>query len=382
MIENNVINEILGGIAEDLWHYLSRTDKAIVMYGMGNGADKIISVCERYGIEISDFFASDDFVRGQKFHEKTVLKYNDICSKYKNGFIILVSFGSSLPEVIEKIYELAEYNELYIPDVPVCISENDKEIQVFDLNYFREHENEIEKARSLLTDKESVAVFDNVIRFKLTGNPKFLKESVCSDENFYAGLNFEKYNTIMDLGAYRGDTAAEFIKKCPALKTIIAVEPDFRNFKKLEVFASEFNEADINLKIICENKAAYDRECIMEFAVSGNRNSSISGGSYKNKTAEIVCDSPDNIAVRNLGEDVRVDFIKYDVEGAESRALYGSEHLISKSPDLLVSAYHKNEDIFALINQIHEQNKAYKFYMRRKNCIPAWEINLIATSDL
>ena len=39
-------------IKNDLWQYLARTNKKIVMYGMGNGADKILTVCERYGIEI------------------------------------------------------------------------------------------------------------------------------------------------------------------------------------------------------------------------------------------------------------------------------------------------------------------------------------------
>ena len=58
---------------KDLWTYLSETEKKIVMYGMGNGADKIISICERYGIEICDFFASDGFVRGHTFHGKRVL---------------------------------------------------------------------------------------------------------------------------------------------------------------------------------------------------------------------------------------------------------------------------------------------------------------------
>ena len=52
----------------DLWSYLRRTDKKILMYGMGNGADKILNICERYGIEICDFFASDGFVRGHQFH--------------------------------------------------------------------------------------------------------------------------------------------------------------------------------------------------------------------------------------------------------------------------------------------------------------------------
>ena len=60
----------------DLWHYLKTADKPILMYGMGNGADKILKVCESYGIEIADFFASDGFVRGHSFHGKVVLSYS------------------------------------------------------------------------------------------------------------------------------------------------------------------------------------------------------------------------------------------------------------------------------------------------------------------
>ena len=37
----------------DLWHSLASTDKTVVMYGMGNGADKILGVCEKFNIEIT-----------------------------------------------------------------------------------------------------------------------------------------------------------------------------------------------------------------------------------------------------------------------------------------------------------------------------------------
>ena len=57
----------------DLWSYLQKTDKKIVMYGMGNGADKILEICSRRSIEVADFFASDGFVRGHSFHVKRVL---------------------------------------------------------------------------------------------------------------------------------------------------------------------------------------------------------------------------------------------------------------------------------------------------------------------
>ena len=42
-----------------MWNYLKLKNKPIVLYGMGNGADKILAVCDAKGIEIQDFFASD-----------------------------------------------------------------------------------------------------------------------------------------------------------------------------------------------------------------------------------------------------------------------------------------------------------------------------------
>ena len=66
----------------DLWSYLQNTDKTVVMYGMGNGADKILAVCGRYGIEVADFFASDGFVRGHMFHGKRVLSFGEIKERY------------------------------------------------------------------------------------------------------------------------------------------------------------------------------------------------------------------------------------------------------------------------------------------------------------
>jgi DNA replication and repair protein RecF len=72
----------------DLWQYLARTDKQIVMYGMGNGADKILSVCQRYGIVVRDFFASDGFVRGQVFHGKRVCSFAEVLERARQKDIV------------------------------------------------------------------------------------------------------------------------------------------------------------------------------------------------------------------------------------------------------------------------------------------------------
>ena len=107
-------------MSKDLWTYLALSSKVKVVYGMGNGADKILGICEQYGIEIADFFASDGFVRGHSFHGKVVLSYSEAKAKYgAENMIVLLSFASSLPDVLANIYRIADECELYAPDVPV-----------------------------------------------------------------------------------------------------------------------------------------------------------------------------------------------------------------------------------------------------------------------
>ena len=163
-------------IEKDLWEYLAATDKTIVMYGMGNGADKILAACEEKGVTVSDFFASDGFVRGHCFHGKTVKSWSEIKEIYgAEKVIVLLSFGSSRPEVLENILRIASEAELYAPDVPAFGD------GLFDRAFFEAHRAEIEGAYALLSDEESKRIFENVLRFKLTGDIQFLLRAIlCS----------------------------------------------------------------------------------------------------------------------------------------------------------------------------------------------------------
>jgi len=87
-------------LEQSLWKYLKSTDKPIVLYGMGNGADKIISVLESYGIPFKGIFASDGFVRNKTFHGFKISSLKEL-EDTLGDMIILLCFGSERPEVIE-----------------------------------------------------------------------------------------------------------------------------------------------------------------------------------------------------------------------------------------------------------------------------------------
>ena len=348
----------------DLWQYLAATDKPIVMYGMGNGADKILAVCERYGIEVRDFFASDGFVRGHSFHGKQVMHYADMVEKYGAGqFIVLLSFASSLPDVLAVFDRIASETELYAPDVPVC-GEN-----LFDLAFYRAHLPELEQVEQLLADEESRKILHSVISYKITGDIRYLRAAESDPEHVMTELlTPEQYRSYADLGAYNGDTIRALLPYAPQLARVYAMEPDRRNFRKLEAYAAEETRCEVK----CFAAGAWSHHDVLPFDASGNRNAGLHGKAAKTIDTEVN-------ALDNVLAGAPVDYIKYDVEGAEHEALIGStQTILTHRPHLLVSIYHRSEDLFALPLQLYAIRPDYKLYLRRFPYVPAWDLNLYA----
>lgn len=355
-------------IKADLWHYLQGVGRPIVMYGMGNGADKILRVCERYGIEVADFFASDGFVRGHSFHGKVVLSYSAMKEKYVGqNPIILLSFASSRPEVLELFRRVGAEFEFYAPDVPVFGD------VLFNMEFFEANRARFEAVYASLADEESRRIYENVISYKLSGDISYLWDSESERGEVFEGiLRSSEIGSYLDLGAYNGDTVRELIAVAPSLTRVTALEPDARTFRKLTEYAGGVSGIDIR----CVNAGAWSECGTLSFDASGNRNSGISSvpahAGARLSEVEVV-------SVDSLLSGEGVDYIKYDVEGSERQALLGSAETIRRySPRLLVSLYHRSEDLFDLPELVHELCGEYSLYLRRFPYIPAWDLNLYA----
>ena len=380
----------------DLWHYLKTASdggRPILLYGMGNGADKIIAVCDAYGIPISDVFASDGFVRGHSFHGKVVLSFTQACEKYgAENMIVLLSFASSRPEVLELIGRVNATCETYIPDVPVCGTE------VFNAEFYDAHLDGIAAARALFADEASRRVYDGIIEYKLTGRMDTLCATASAPSDAYRNiLHAERFLTAADLGAYNGDSIRDLRQYAPRLREVIAFEPDRRNFRKLSDYATALREAGDPLTIHPVQAGAWSHTATLTFHGSGNRNAgltdapaesrghilpSTTDNPYFGKTAEVPATSLDTVCEDIVPTDTHLDYIKYDVEGAEAEALLGSREVILRdAPALLVSVYHRSHDLFRLPLLVHELNPDYKLYLRRMAGVPAWDINLYAVKN-
>ena len=60
-----------------------------------------------------------------------------------------------------------------------------------------------------------------------------------------------------------------------------------------------------------------------------------------------------------------ITLIKADIEGGEQKALLGAkQHIIDERPKLLISVYHRNEDLWQIPRMIEEFCPDYRFYLR------------------
>lgn len=341
-----------------IWEKLQADTRPVVLYGMGDGADKIYDECERHSIPVCDIFASDEYVRGQSFRGHRVLKFEDICEKYSDC-VILLCFAAFREDLLNKIYAISEKYTLFAPDMPLFGG------GVFDGDMT--NAGKIKKTCDILADEQSRTVLYDIINYKLSGKIDYLRHCETDrDEIFKNIFRFGEHESFLDLGAYTGDTVAEFILLTGGkFDSITALEPDRRNFRKLK----EYFDGLSDKRLACYNLGAWDKTCELAFSSSGNRNAHITDTG----NTVSVC------AADELLNGKRITYIKMDVEGAEAKALLGLRKTLSDcSPALAVSAYHKTCDFFEIPLLIHELCPKHKIYLRHHPYIPAWETNVYA----
>lgn len=330
-----------------MWDYLSKTKKPILLYGMGDGADKIANVLEKRQTKISGVFANDGFVRGQSFRGFPVLTYRQAEETF-GSFIALLCYGTHREEVIKQIQNVASRQELLAPDVPVTGN------GLFDKKYYEDNKSDFDNIRRILADEKSKQVFDDVISYKLSGDIKYLFS--CEGEISIPLSDDEIY---LDLGAYSGDTVLGFVKSVLDYKKIIAVEPEDRNFRKLKENTKDLHDVSLfNIAIGNKIGSTY-------FSHAKGR------GGKSGSGREIKMDTVDNILNKE-----KVTYIKFDTEGEEVNAIKGAKKTIAKyKPKMEIAAYHRYDDLISIFKTVNNIRDDYKIYLRHSRCLPGWEIN-------
>ncbi len=339
----------------DLWTYLKGVKTPIVLYGTGNGADKIIDVLNRKGIEFKGVFASDEFSRPNKFFRNLpVLTLEDFEKQY-GKLTVLMCFGSSRQEVFGNIKRITEKHEFFAPDVPVYGD------VLFDNEFYRQTKVAHDFVCGILADEISKHTFENIVNYKLSGDIKYLFSCENSiDESYGNILNLTDNETYLDLGAYRGDTVAEFLQYTKDYNKIYAVEPDKKTFLKLQKNTEDLKNTELINAVIS------DKCGTAMFSMKGSRGSFLPD---KEKGVQT-----DILTVDSIIGDKGVTYIKADVEGAELRFIKGAEKTIKNfKPKMQIACYHRSEDLIKIPEAVLSIRSDYKVYMRHYPSVPAWD---------
>ncbi len=346
---------------QSAWDRLKNETRPIYLYGMGDGAVRILSAMRTYQISVAGIFASDEFVRGHDFAGYHVQKLSDIEAQC-DDFVIVLAFAVCQPAMVEKMQQLAKRHPLIVPDVPVVGG------GLFTREYCDEHAEQIHSVYMMLADEHSRRIYANILNFKISGNPDYLMDIIDTKDDIWNHVICPtNHESFVDLGAYNGDSIRELLDYTRGkFHRILAVEPDRKNYKKLAKFVGD------TPSVKCYQCAAWCVDTELPFANKAGRQSAISADG-----AVIPARSVDNLLAGHP-----VTLLKMDVEGAEREAIWGASRSIARfNPKLMISLYHRNEDIFELPLLVKSINPKYKLYIRHQLYIPAWETNLYAICD-
>lgn len=338
---------------------LKNEHRAIFLYGMGNGAEKINAYLKANGIEIKGVVASDGFVRDQEFLGFRVCSISD-ASKIHGELCLVLCFGLE-GEKSHFLADLAKKHRIVSPNLPVF-----GEGQC-DKNFITENLEKFESVYSILEDDESKEIFLSLLKYNITGDITYLDSN---NGNIAPKEFFEHSKRHIDIGAYDGDTVSDFVSHSGRYSDIIAFEPDQNTFKKLCANTKNYRN------ITPENKAVCDKNGFVTFASGGGRASHIGEGGNA-----VECVKIDSYCgfhhIASKGNPV--GSIKIDAEGMDKEVIFGAVNTIYCTKcNLSVALYHRAEDIVEIPLLLRKHNHKYKFYLRKKEYVPAWDVFLYA----
>ena len=191
---------------QDVWQILQLTDKPVVLYGMGNGADQIIDLCDRMQIKVAGIFASDEFVRGQVFRGHMVETYTAVKDRL-GDFLIVIAFASESPAVLNRFQELSTMHETVAPHLPLFPGD-----ETVSFDWLQQHQQELQQVYDNLADDCSRYVLAAALKYKLSGKLHYLWQSETERlKDLQSIFSWSEEETYADLGAYNGDTLRAFL---------------------------------------------------------------------------------------------------------------------------------------------------------------------------
>lgn len=213
------------------------------------------------------------------------------------------------------------------------------------------HASSWSRLRDRLEDPTSRKVLDDLLRFRVTGDMRFMTDySFRPQEQYFEDfVGLGDGEVFVDAGGFNGDTTEEFCRRVPNYGKVFLFEPSPNNIEQAQVRLRGMRDihfCDVGLS-----------------STQGQLGFDPNAGS-----ASAICENaPLQIKVTTLDQEIRekITFIKMDLEGWEQEALKGAErHILDHRPKLAISVYHHPADFWKIPKYILGLRNDYKITLR------------------
>lgn len=361
---DQILSEPLSSVAERECNALDRLldacGRKVVLFGAGNLGRRALGSLRSIGVEPLAFADNNSKLWGTKVEGLVVLDPPTAAERFGPTALFLVTIWQPnhwYSETQDRLRTLgcrsiAPPSPLYwrFADTFLPFYAQDTPTRFFD------NRDDIVRAESIWADERSSLEYLRQIRWRVCGEWSFSRadcEVSYFPESIFQLLPGEVF---VDCGAFDGDTVHAILQRQPAFGHIYAVEPDSKNFVKLQKYVGGLIPA-IRDRISLHRCVVGAEHGVVNFSDTGGL------GSHASAIGESLIPS---LPISELVDGpVRVTYIKMDIEGAEPEALEGARVIIERDhPVLAVCVYHHPDHLWRLPLMMTSMFPEYQMYLQ------------------
>lgn len=223
---------------------------------------------------------------------------------------------------------------------------------------FADRRRDFRELANRLCDEASKVVLRDVMLYRLTSDPSYMAGYSLRDQDQYFDVprRLADHPVFVDGGAYCGETTEAFIRRHPDYEAVHLFEPTRESMAKAQALLSRYRNLNFHSQALGDVQGSFPYDAEAE-----NASRISSGGKQRVEVATL-----DGVV------DGKVDLIKFDLEGYETRALRGSARIIRESaPELAICVYHHTADFVDVPKTILDIRDDYR--LRLGHYTEGWE---------
>jgi FkbM family methyltransferase len=291
----------------------------------------------------------DDFWKDETYCGLKVFKLNEI----ENKDALIIQAVGAKPKTVFNILNKRGFRNIL--DYHLLNLRDEKRYKLIHggdhfIEDFLQNQKKYGEIYDKLEDNQSRLVFENLMDLKLNLDVQNSMFVYAANQQYWEDFIGMKENKIfVDCGGFDGDSTLSFIRLQPNYEKVYFFEPFF---KCIEVAKNNLREYP---NIEYHNIAVSDKKSKIYFT----EDLGVANHSSDKGTLQVETDSLDNIIKQ------RVDYIKFDIEGDEYKAIEGASSLITRhKPKIAVAVYHKVEDMWKIPELVLSMHDGYKIFLR------------------